>query len=58
VPEADAVVWRSTRCATKELPIMRHTITLLQVQQWLDERTTNPAMQARKQQLKAMMATT
>jgi hypothetical protein len=39
-------------------PVVRHAVSLLQVQQWLDERTTNPATQARKQQLKAIMAAT
>jgi hypothetical protein len=29
-------------------PTVRHTVTLLQVQRWLEEGTTNPAMQARK----------
>ena len=37
-------------------PIVRHSVTLLQVQQWLDEQSANPSMQARKQQLRAMMA--
>lgn len=39
-------------------PVVRHSVTLLHVQRWLDEQSTNPSMQARKQQLKAMLAMT
>lgn len=39
-------------------PVVRHTVTLLQVQRWLDEQSTNPSTQARKQQLKAIIAIT
>jgi hypothetical protein len=36
-------------------PVVRHRVTRLQVQRWLDERTTNPSMQARKHQLRELL---